>query len=314
MANRTFSIVPKGRFSWEHATAVLGNFCPTRRHAPGTDDLVRLALPLDGDFAPAGVALRWTGDALEGEVFGSDRRHVPVEVAKKQVARIFSLDHDGAGFDALADRDPKLGRVMKALPGLRPVCFTSPYECAAWAIVSQRIAKTQAANVLERFVAEHGPAIEVAGATVRAFPEPKKLARVTRIAGVAAVKVERLREVAAAAMEGKLDAEKLRALGDEDGPASLRAIPGIGPFWSSGIYLRGCGIVDVFPDEPLSVAAAGVLHGLGDRPSSAELERITDRWRPYRMWACFLLRVAAGRGIVAGIREREGAIRRAAVG
>ena len=60
--------------------SVLGNFCPTRRHVRG-DELVRLALPLDGDFAPAGVALRWTGESLEGEVFGSDR----VDAAEKQV-------------------------------------------------------------------------------------------------------------------------------------------------------------------------------------------------------------------------------------
>ncbi len=309
MVDRHFSIVPKGLFSWEEAQRVLGTFAPTRRHVRSAGDgVVRLALPLDGDLTPTGVALRWTGAALEGEVFGSDR----VDVAARQVARIFSLDHDGTGWGALADRDPKLGRVMAQLGGLRPICFTSPYECAAWGIVSQRIAKSQAATVLERFVAEQGHAIEVAGATVHVFPEPKRLMRVQRIAGLAAVKVERLREVAAAALAGKLDADRIRALGDEDGPASLRAIPGIGPFWSSGIYLRGCGIVDVFPnEEPLSVAAAGTLHGRGDRPSAADLRAITEKWRPYRMWACFLLRVAAARGIIPGIRERESAIRNA---
>jgi DNA-3-methyladenine glycosylase II len=89
--------------------------------------------------------------------------------------------------------------------------------------------------------------------------------------------------VARAALDGRLDAERLRALGPVAGPASVRGIRGIGEFWSSGIYLRGCGIVDVFPDEPL---------------------------RPYRMWAAFLLRVAAGQGIVPGVAGREATIRR----
>jgi 3-methyladenine DNA glycosylase/8-oxoguanine DNA glycosylase len=89
----------------------------------------------------------------------------------------------------------------------------------------------------------------------------------------------------------------------------LLELRGIGPFWSQGIYLRGCGIVDAFPDEPLAIAALGHLHGLGDRPPRAELDRLTDFYRPFRMWTCFLLRVAAGRGLIDGVRGREGTIR-----
>jgi hypothetical protein len=91
----------------------------------------------------------------------------------------------------------------------------------------------------------------------------------------------------------------------------VRPIRGIGPFWSQGIYLRGCGIVDVFPDEPLSVAALGHLHGLGDRPAPRVLAELTEQYRPYRMWVCFLLRVAAGGGLIEGVSDREGAIRNA---
>jgi 3-methyladenine DNA glycosylase/8-oxoguanine DNA glycosylase len=116
--------------------------------------------------------------------------------------------------------------------------------------------------------------------------------------------------VARAALAGLLDAERLRALGPEAAPASLRGIRGIGEFWSRAIYLRGCGIVDAFPDEPLSVAALGHLHGQGDRPAPDVLRALAEPLRPYRMWACFVLRVAAGRGLVPGVAGREGAIRR----
>jgi hypothetical protein len=70
--------------------------------------------------------------------------------------------------------------------------------------------------------------------------------------------------------------------------------------------------VDVFPEEPLALAALCHLHGLGDRPDPASLARVTALYRPYRMWVCFLLRVAAGRGLVPGVSGREGPIRRAA--
>jgi DNA-3-methyladenine glycosylase II len=204
---------------------------------------------------------------------------------------------------------------MRALPGLRPVNFTSPYETAAWAVISQRISMRQAAAIKARLLEAHGHALRVAGHDVTSFPTPERLLRVASVPGLAAEKVERLHGVARAALAGLLDADRLIELGPVAGPESVRVIPGIGPFWSSGIYLRGCGIVDEFPDsEPISVAALGRLHGLGDQPSAEQIQELTDKFRPFRMWVCFLLRVAAGRGLIEGVAGREMALRRAASG
>jgi DNA-3-methyladenine glycosylase II len=310
----TFSIEPRGPFSWPLALDVLGNFGPTSRHAPKHDqptssdhEVVRLAFPLDGDFTPVGVALRFADGRLQGDVAGTSR----IDAVAAQVGRIFSLDVDGSGYPDLGRRDPALGKVMAALPGLGPVCFTSPYETAAWAILSARISMAQAARLQDQLIAKYGQTLTVAGAEVRSFPKPEALLELDELPGLPLEKASRLRGVARAALDGLLDADRLRSLGDEAGPDSLRTIRGIGPFWSSGIYLRGCGIADVFPDEPLSIAALGRLHGLGDRPDPAVVDELTASYAPYRMWACFLLRVAAGRGIIPGLAGREMTIRRA---
>jgi DNA-3-methyladenine glycosylase II len=308
-----FSIEARGPFSWPQAVDVLGHFGPTSRHAPAAtaaDDVLRLAFPLDGDFQPVAVALRFADGVLHGEVAGTDR----LDAVATQVARIFSLDVDGSGYPEVGRRDPALAPVLAALPGLRPVCFTSPYETAAWAILSARTSMAQAARIQDRLIDEHGHRLHVAGADAWSFPTPGRLLGMTSLPGVSAEKIVRLHAVAEAALAGILDSARLRALGDEAGPASVRSIRGIGPFWSSGIYLRGCGIADVFPDEPLSVAALGQLHGLGDRPDPATVARLTAVYAPYRMWVCFLLRVAAGRGIIPGVAGREMAIRRATRG
>ena len=302
----TFHLTPAGPFSWEAACDVVKHFGPIVRHWAGSGDPLRLAFPLDGTFAPVAVALRWDGGRLVGGVVGTE----DLAAVSRQVARIFSLDHDGTGFPELGRRDPALAPILAAFPGLRPVNFTSPYECAAWAILSSRISMRQAASIQDRLIAALGTRLEVGGGEAWAFPAPERLARLTEFAGLSQLKVDRLRAVAAAALNGLLDAEGLRALGPVDGPASVRTIPGIGPFWSSGIYLRGCGIVDEFPDEPLSVAALGALHGLGDRPDPEALTRLTDAYRPYRMWVTFLLRVAANRGAIPGLAGRESEIRR----
>jgi DNA-3-methyladenine glycosylase II len=301
------TIEPKGPFSWAAATDVLGTFAPTRHHRRDSSPLVRLTFPLDGCFTPVAVALREEAGALRGEVAGSDR----LEAVARQVARIFSLDHDGTGYPAVGERDALVGRLMAARPGQRPVCFTSPYETAAWAIISQRINKLQAARIKERIIAEHGHPVRVAGEEVRCFPVPERMLSLAAVPGLSGEKVERLKGVARAALDGRLDAGRLRALGDEAGPASVRAIRGIGEFWASGIYLRGCGIADVFPDEPISAAALGQLHGLRGAPAPAVIRELTDRYRPFRMWVCFLLRVAANRGLIPGLitQERQGPAR-----
>lgn len=315
----TFSIEARGPFSWAQAVDVLARFGPTSRHAPQPGAVgaspdpaapIRLAFPLDGDFSPVAVALRFDEGRLHGEVAGTDR----IDAVAAQVGRIFSLDVDGSGYPEVARRDRALAPIMAALPGLRPVCFTSPYETAAWAILSARISMAQAARVQDRLIADHGDRLTVGGADVWSFPTPERLLAVSDLPGAAPEKLVRLHGVARAALDGVLDASRLRALGDVEGPASLLAIRGIGPFWSSGIYLRGCGIADVFPEEPLSIAALGALHGLGDRPDAAVVERLTSAYAPFRMWVCFLLRLAAGRNIIPGLGGREMAIRRATRG
>jgi len=299
------AIEPKGPFSWYGATDVLGNFAPMQRYWGGDAQVVRMAFPLDRTFTPIGVALRFADGALRGEVVGTD----DLDAVTAQVARIFSLDHDGSAYPLVGERDPKIGALLARLPGLRPVCFSSPYETAAWAIISQRISMRQAARIQDDLLTQHGHPIRLADREARCFPTPERLLQISSIPGLSAEKVERLHQVARAALAGQLDVERLRALGDAAGPASVRSIRGIGDFWSQGIYLRGCGIVDVFPDEPLSVAALGHLHGLGDRPNPTDVRRLTDIYRPFRMWVCFLLRVAAGRGLIPGVAGRESEIR-----
>jgi DNA-3-methyladenine glycosylase II len=317
-------IEPLGPYSWQQTADAFANFAPMSQHSTPRNasvsrgprmregsQVIPMAFPLDGDFTPTAVAIGWTGAAVIGEVAGTR----DLERVSRQVARIISLDHDARAYPEVGRRDPAVGRLMEALPGLRPLCFSSPYETAAWGVISQRISMRQAAAIKARLLEEHGHRLRVGGHEVISFPTPERLARVTTVSGLSGEKTERLRGVAEAALSGLLDAERLRALGPLAGPDSVRAIPGIGPFWASGIYLRGCGIVDEFAMEPISVAALGHLHGLGDRPSEARLSELTDRYRPFRMWVCYLLRVAAGRkGLIPGVAGREMSLRRAAAG
>jgi DNA-3-methyladenine glycosylase II len=149
------------------------------------------------------------------------------------------------------------------------------------------------AGVRDRMAADHGRVFEVAGRQLAAFPEPAALLAVQSVPGLPAVKVERLHAVARAAEEGLLDTERLRALGPEEGHQQLQTLPGIGPFYASLIVLRAIGFTDVpVTEEPMALQLMGALYGLGRAATAADVERLTDSWRPWRTWATVLLRAA----------------------
>lgn len=316
-----FRIPVLGPYSWDQSVTFATGWAALQHQATRTEaGGLALSFLSDRNFQPVVVLLEpqdasvaGTVTAVRGTMTASRGTEAGAGAVGRQTARILSLEHDARSYPSVGERDAPVGQVMALLPGLRPVNFCSPYECAVWAVLSQRINQRQAAAVKVRLIAAHGSEFEVGGVRVGCIPDPESLLRILAFPGIPTTKMERLHGVARAALDGLLDADHLLSLG-ERAPAAVRVVPGIGAFWSEGIYTRACGVADVWPDEPLSAAALHALHGLGDRPSAADVKRITDVFRPWRTWVCVLLRVAAGRGVLPGFAGREGEIRRMSAG
>ena len=71
---------------------------------------------------------------------------------------------------------------------------------------------------------------------------------------------------------------------------ALVAVKGIGP-WTADIFLLFClGHPDAFPSGDLALQeAARLALNLRTRPDAARLERIAERWRPWRGVAARML-------------------------
>ena len=239
----------------------------------------------------AAVGLREEGGVVTGEATGAG----DLEALARQVARVMSLDHDGTDFPAVGARDPVVARAMAAAPGLRPVLFHTPYEAAVWAVLSQRTAMAQAAAVRRRLSERYGQRVAIGARELHAFPLPEELLAAPELPGVPSVKAGWLRGIAEAALEGRLDAERLRRLDPDDARAELRAIPGVGAFSADLILVRGCGTVDVLSlHEPRLRRIVSGLYGI-DAGDDAALVELAEGWRPFRTWVSVLLR-AAGEG------------------
>ena len=203
-----FTLTPTGPFSLAAAAGFVAGFGPAGRPDADGGPVFRLAFVRDDLAGAAGVALREEAGTVRGTMFGpaSD----PDAVAG-QVARILSLDHDGEGFAAVGVRDSVVGRLQRAHPGLRPVLFSSPYEAAAWAVISARQRVSQAVRVRERIEAAAGEPVDVQGEVMPTFPSPRRLLDVSAVPGLSEQQLERLHAVARAALEGRLPRTAARA-------------------------------------------------------------------------------------------------------
>jgi DNA-3-methyladenine glycosylase II len=277
----------RGPFALAASARFLAGAAALGQPQAADDDVLRLAFALDGTGAAAGIALREEDGVVAGETAGAG----PAEAVAAQAARILSLDRDGAGFAEVGERDPVVGRLQRRHPGLRPPLFPSPFEAGVWAILSQRTQFRQSLRIRERIAQSRRGRVEVAGRALAPFPGPAELTDLETVEGLSLARVEWLRELARAAVDGLLDAEELRRLPIEEALRVLRDLPGIGAYSAELILVRGVGLPDLLPRaEPRLRRAIEVVYDLPGPPATRELEAMAAAWRPFRAWVALLLR------------------------
>ncbi|MFC8734415.1 DNA-3-methyladenine glycosylase family protein [Luteimicrobium sp. NPDC057192] len=203
-----------------------------------------------------------------------------LDAAAAQVARFLALDLDATTWPDVGRRDPVVGTVQERLPGLRPCGFHSPYEAAAWAVLSQRISMGQAARLRAGLVERHGDD--------GAFPAPARLRELAPGLDLPGRKAEYLGAVAGAALEGRLDTLSLRALDPDEARREVAEIHGLGPFAADLVVLRGANVPDAVPTSERRLRAIVAEHYPG-----RDLDDVAEAWRPWRTWGSFHLRAGA---------------------
>ncbi|MGW6215039.1 DNA-3-methyladenine glycosylase family protein [Streptomyces sp. NPDC055109] len=241
--------------------------------AAGTEGTLRTVFPADADWRHVTAEVTQVGSSARIVVTGDG----DLDAAADQVARFLSLDVDARGWPAVGDRDPVIGRIRASRPGLRPCGFHSPYEAAAWAVLTQRTGRTTARGTRADIVARLGDG--------GAFPSPERLLRLD--VELPWRKTEYLHAVAAAALDGELDGAELRALEPEEAMRRVRQVKGLGVFAAELVVVRGAGHPDVLPTQERRLAAEiEDQYGPGRDPAD-----IAENWRPFRTWAALHLRV-----------------------
>jgi DNA-3-methyladenine glycosylase II len=272
MTQHTTMHAVAGPWSLATSRAFWEGFAPATLADQGEAAELRTVFLVDDDWSRAAATVRQEGSAARITVTGDGDLHA----AAAQTARYLSLDVDGQGWPAVGDRDRVIGAAQERLPGLRPCGFHSPYEAATWAVLSQRLRITQAARLRSDLIRRHGHD--------GAVPTPDRL-RALEL-DLPGRKVEYLRAVADAALDGLLNGSRLRHLDPEAAVAQVQQIKGLGPFAAELVVIRGANHPDALPHHEARLDAEIVeQYGPG-----TTLNEIAPAWRPYRTWAAVHLR------------------------
>ncbi|MGA8415289.1 MAG: DNA-3-methyladenine glycosylase 2 family protein [Candidatus Dormiibacterota bacterium] len=289
------TVTPDGSFSL--AAAASFGFGPnTGRPKPDGNSMSLAFVADDLEHHAAAFVTQDAEGVLHCRIFGE----AEPDIVLSQLRRVLSLDQSGTAWAAVGGRDPVIGRLQAEFPGLRPVLFHSPYEAAAWSILSQRRHRTQATAVRRRLSAAHGHVFSLPGGELEAFPTPRALLAVDGFPSIEPQRIQRLHAIARAALDGQLDRGRLLALAPEQAMAELQELPGIGPTYATLILLRSTGATDILTlGEPRIPSYVRHFYGMAGPAAPAEISSLAEAWRPFRTCACVLIRVAGDREGVA---------------
>ena len=290
-AQRELTITPDGAFSLA-AAAGFGFGPNTGRPKPDGDSMSLAFVADDLAHHAAAFVTQDPDGVLHCRTYGD----ADPDRVVAQVRRVLSLEQSGSAWAEVGARDPVIGRLQSELPGLRPVLFHSPYEAAAWSILSQRRHRTQATAVRKRLSAAHGRVFQLPGGQFEAFPTPAELLGIDAFPSLEPQRVERLHAIARAALDGQLEPARLLGMQPDQAMAALQQLPGIGPMYAGLILLRSTGATDILTlGEPRIPSYISHFYGLERPATPADLARLAEAWRPFRTWTCVLIRVAGDR-------------------
>jgi DNA-3-methyladenine glycosylase II len=194
----------------------------------------------------------------------------------------------------LRDADPVLARLIDERPAFDPQAWLTQlppmdlYGALLFQVTGQQLSVASTRRILARVEALFGGRL----------PAPAELLAVDpgqlRAAGLSWRKISTLRDLAGRLTDGRLDADVLSGLPDDELMAQLTVIPGIGPWTVQGALLIALGRQDVvLPGDLALRKAVQAAYQLEHLPSQQEVLDIAEKWRPYRSLATSYLFSAA---------------------
>lgn len=204
-----------------------------------------------------------------------------------------SLDDDLKPFYALGSKDPEFAPVLDQLYGLHQVKFLTPFEAAAWAVLSQRISMKVAHKIKSKLTEAVGNSVQIEGIEYRTFPSARQIKNLGAENLASIIKNERKSDYLIAVAEAfdGVDENFLRKGSIKDVKEWLMNIRGIGE-WSANLELiRGLGRMEELSEHDKTLFNCfGRFYG--PEATEDQFKRIADGYGDFKGYWAYYLRAA----------------------
>lgn len=298
------TLTPLAPFDYDKSLDFISEFTPMSGEQTLAPRSLTKTLSLNGGAIVFQITSNGTVEnpALEYTLYSAHKLDAATEqLALERIRFFLSLEEDLKPFYALAKKDAKFAPVVKRFYGLHHVKFLTPFENAAWAILTQHQPIRVAHQVKVELIQKYGACLDVNGQEFRAFPEPAQLAAVPDAVLNETVRNDRKTTYLRAVTDAFLQTDDafLYHAPTEELREWLLSIKGIGDWSADFVLLRGLGRMEgmrmseySIRGDPFGKAIAKVYND-GKPLSNPERERLSANYQNWQGYWAYYLRVNA---------------------
>jgi len=188
--------------------------------------------------------------------------------------------------ELLREADPILARIIDAQPDFHPRAWLNElppidaFGTLVFQVIGQQLSVGATRTILSRLEQHFGGHLPTPAELLAADPQ------VLRASGLSARKGTTIRALAERFVDGRLSDEALSGMTDAEIEALLTEVPGIGPWTAHGFLIVALDRPDVLLTGDLALRrVVERTYGFDHLPTEEEMNRVAERWRPYRSLA-----------------------------
>lgn len=180
-------------------------------------------------------------------------------------------------------KDRRLAKVIDQIGEYSITITKNPYESLVEAIITQQLSGKAADSISTRFRGIYGK-----------FPKPVDVLKTPnsklRKAGLSYMKVSYIKDLSERIESKELRLAYMKKLSDEEVIEQLTQVRGIGRWTAEMFLIFSLGRPDVLPVGDLGLKK-GIqrVYLLSELPQKEQMEKIAQKWRPYRSVATWYL-------------------------
>lgn len=180
-------------------------------------------------------------------------------------------------------KDRKLAKVIDRVGEFNLSLTKNPYQSLVEAIITQQLSGKAADSISTRFRAIYGR-----------FPKPDDVMETSdaklRKSGLSYMKISYIKDLSKKVESKEIRLAYMKNLTDEEIIVQLTQVKGIGRWTAEMFLIFSLGRLDVLPVGDLGLKK-GIqrLYSLKEIPEKEQMERIAEKWKPYRSVATWYL-------------------------